>query len=1259
MSEISTTPEEVNNDFLSRLVIPAINLDWEKTIYLIFIAVAIVTRFWALGSRVMSHDESLHTQFSYQFYDGQGYNHTPLMHGPFLFHITAVAYWLLGDSDFAARAPVALFGIILIILPYFLRDWLGRIGAIFTSFIFLISPFVTYYSRYIRHDVYIIIWAMIVFISIWYYFRERKDLYLWFFVAATALMFSTKEVAFIYVAIFGSYLVIRLLAKFVNAPWIQNSLPRLRMPILVVLAGLVIAGVGFVGTHRSASTTEPGMTAEATEGFAVDPNADIDQADASSAAESTTLLHWAQIVGLGIFGAGLFLIIRALRPEIDNYPEFDLIILFSTLLLPLTSPFLTKLVGWNPTDYTLNTCVLDGQESMTAFQVLAGRLGNSVCWSSFAESGIVRSAFFLIIAIAIAILVGLWWDKRRWLISAVIFNGILLVLFTSVFTNLGGWTTGVVGSLGYWLEQQGVQRGSQPGYYYLFIVPLYEFLPLIFSLLAIRLWSQKHRTNKLIGYWVITLLMTLLTYSFGNWIYASFFQDAAAVGESTIIPGLFLGALILIGAIFIWFLYYRTHLIRDYQLENGISELFDVKVLLEFVPFLVWWLLLNWLAYSYAGEKMPWLSIHFVIPMGMLTGWYFNEKLSPLKAEDFFTWDSIILIGLTILLIVTSMLVIGPLLFGDIRLGDQQLEFLKNVGQLLGGILIIGLVYLFWRRSYHKVADYLHNPLLILSVFVLLSVLTTRFTYMAAFKNADYTTEFMVYAHGAPATKNVVMKQLEELSMRLYGDKSIKVAFDNDVSWPMTWYLRDYPQRVFFGENPSQSLNDSPVILVGAQNWSNVEPYLGDNYTYTEHTFLWWPMEDYRNFSWNALLGDPNVPAEARRGLGNPDVREALWDIFFYRDYEKYGQVFGGTFTAGEWPLRHNLRLYIRNDVMPTLWDYGVGAVALGETTNPYEEGELSLVPLMILNESEVAGTAEGQFSLPRNMAVGQDGTIYVLDSGNHRLQVFDKDGNFLRAWGNFGTELGQFNEPWGIAVDEEYVYVADTWNHRIQKFTLDGQFVDSFGSSGSPDVNSGEEGLGLFFGPRSIILLNDGRLLVTDTGNHRMQVLDTEGNFQYQVGGFGSDLGQMNEPVGITEGPDGYVYLADTWNGRVQQFSPELFSLNEWPVEAWESTSINNKPYLAVDSENRVYVTDPEGYRVLIFSSDGTYIGRFGTFGSGETNLGLPNGIAIDAENNIYIADAGNNRILKFASPFAAGAQPEVESQPIEEGDAYPAEGE
>ncbi|MDX1413534.1 MAG: TIGR03663 family protein [Candidatus Promineifilaceae bacterium] len=1231
MSETTLTPEKQTQDLLSRPLIGTINLDWEKTIYLIFIVLTIITRFWALGDRVMSHDESLHTQFSFQFFNGQGYNHTPLMHGPFLFHITSISYWLFGDNDFAARIPVALFGIILIVMPYLLRNWLGRVGALFTSFIFLISPYVTYYSRYIRHDVYVIVWAMIAFIAIWYYFDHQKDKYLWWFVAGTALMFVTKEVAFIYVAIFGSFLVIRLLVKIIPSSWF--SLRKLVTPLIIFLAGLLLLGAGFVAQRTVSDPTGVETTIEATEGFAADPNADQFVEGPSTAATGTEIfMRWVQIIGIAVLSLGLFLAARTLRPEIDRLPEFDLILLFSTLLLPLASPLLTKMAGWNPTDYTLNHCQLAGQESMSALQVLIGRLGNSVCWSSFFQSGVVRSGIFLVLTMIVAVLVGLWWNRRRWLISAAIFYSILLVFFTSVFTNLGGWSTGIVGSLGYWLEQQEVQRGSQPVFYYLFVVPFYEFLPLIFSLLAIRLWSHKKRTNRVIGYWVGVLLLALLGYSLANWVYMSNLVDGQ---ESTILPGLLLGGLIVIIGLIFWFIYQRRSIIAEYELEHGVSELFVPQTLLEFVPFLVWWLLLTWLVYSYAGEKMPWLSIHFVIPMGMLVGYYFDEKLAHFNIRVLFSRSALLLFGLTILLIVTVMLIVGPLLWGTIRLGSQEMSNLQSIGRFLGLILIAGLVFFFWQRFYRQADSSLRNRVIILSFFILLSLLTIRFAYMASFTNADYTTEFMVYAHGAPATKEVVLDQVEELSMRLNGDKSIKVAFDSDVSWPLTWYLREYPNRVFFGENPTQDLNQSPVIIVGARNWDKVEPYLGNNYEYTEHTFLWWPMEEYRKISLNAVFGDPNVPKEQRRGLGNADVRQALWDIFFYRDYEKYGQVFGGTYTTGEWPLRHNLRMYVHKDTLPTLWDYGVGAVAAGGQADPYAEGEIMPSAIMILNESAIAGSGFGQLSAPRNMAVGPDGRIYVLDSSNHRVQVFDEFGLPLSEWGSFGEGAGQFNEPWGIAIDDTYVYIADTWNHRIQKFTLDGDFVTSFGASGSPSPENADPGLGLFFGPRSVVLLDENQILVTDTGNHRMQLFDRNGTPLQQIGGFGNLLGQMNEPVGIGRGSNGSVYLADTWNSRIQQYTDSLLALSEWPVDAWSGTSINNKPYIAVDSSGRVYVTDPEGYRVLIFSPDGAYLGRFGSFGAGSSNLNIPNGIFIDAMDNVYVADSGNNRILKFAALF------------------------
>ncbi len=1254
MSELSTPSKFTTtiNEMLSRPLLAATRLDWEKTIYITFAILAIISRFVALGSRVMSHDESLHTQFSYQFYNGDGYQHTPLMHGPFLFHITALTYWLLGANDFTARLPVAILGVILVLMPYFLRNQLGKVGALFTSFIFLISPYITYYSRYIRHDIYVIVWSMIVFIAIWHYFGERKEKYLWWFAGGLALMFSTKEVAFIYVAIFGSFLVVRLAVQAITAEWFRENLSRLRTPILIMMLAVLLVGGGMIGKRLVSETPQAAATATATqEGFAANPNPDLSDT-AVPQTPNDAIWRWSQIAGIMLLGVALFLGANAFRPHLDQYPEFDIILLFTTLILPMASPLFTKIAGWNPTDYTINKCILEGQESMNALALLAARMGNATCWSSLMQSGLVRSGFFLIPTLIVSVLVGLWWDKKRWVKTAVIFYTIFTVLYTSVFTNPSGLASGLVGSLGYWLEQQGVQRGSQPTFYYFVVMPIYEFLPVIFSAAAIWLWHKKQRLHQILAYWVTLLLAAFLAYSFANWLYtrsltAGGLMAPAQDGRNNLL-GIILALIIFGAGILFWLFVYRQRLARQWTPEGNLFSLFSVNQILEFVPFVTWWLLLTWAAYSYAGEKMPWLSTHFVIPMGLLTGWYFNEKLRQIDVKTLFSRPIIILFGLTLLLFVTGFGLFGQLWLGKVQFGDQQINVLQNLGLFLGLLVVALVVFFAWRRYAAVAEKSMRSLVVILAIFTLLSLLTIRAAYMSSFINADYTSEFMVYAHGAPATKQIVMSQLEELSMRLYGDKSIKVAYDNDVSWPFTWYLRDYPNRVYYGENPGNTLNESPIVLAGSQNWGKVEPYLGTNYEQHTYTFLWWPMEEYRKLSWDAIFGNPNDLE--RRGLGNANVRQALWDIFFYRDYEKYGQTFGGTYTSREWPLRHELRVYTRKDVLANMWDYGVGATNATSLQDPYAENDLQVAPSLILNESGLPGVAQGEFSTPRNVTIGPDGRIYVADSGNHRIQVFDAAGNFQTTWGEFGVEPGNFNEPWNLAVDETYVYVADTWNYRIQKFTLDGVLEAVYGRNGSP-IDENDPGLGLLYGPRDILLLDDNRLLVTDTGNHRLQVLDRNGNFLQSIGQFGSQPGQFNEPVGLANGPEGSVYVADTWNGRIQQFTSDFVPAYQWSVNAWYSQSIDNKPYLATDSAGRIYVTDPEGYRVLIFNAFGDYIGRFGSFGTGPTQFALPVGIAIDAQDNVYIADAYNNRIVKYPPIFGAPLTDTIQDQGNEAG--------
>src|SRR5512139_20868 len=154
----SVPVNERKMSWLDRPVLASVHLDVEKTLYLVFIVLAILTRFWALGDRGMSHDESLHVYYSWNLFKGGGFSHTPLMHGPFLFHINALIYSLFGADDFTARISAALFGVALILLPWTLRRWLGRAGALVASFFFLISPMIWYHARYIRNESYVTVW---------------------------------------------------------------------------------------------------------------------------------------------------------------------------------------------------------------------------------------------------------------------------------------------------------------------------------------------------------------------------------------------------------------------------------------------------------------------------------------------------------------------------------------------------------------------------------------------------------------------------------------------------------------------------------------------------------------------------------------------------------------------------------------------------------------------------------------------------------------------------------------------------------------------------------------------------------------------------------------------------------------------------------------------------------------------------------------------------------------------------------------------
>jgi hypothetical protein len=133
-----------------------------------------------------------------------------------------------------------------------------------------------------------------------------------------------------------------------------------------------------------------------------------------------------------------------------------------------------------------------------------------------------------------------------------------------------------------------------------------------------------------------------------------------------------------------------------------------------------------------------------------------------------------------------------------------------------------------------------------------------------------------------------------------------------------------------------------------------------------------------------------------------------------------------------------------------------------------------------------------------------------------------------------------------------------------------------------------------------------------------------------------------LEEPVGLAVSPvDGSIYVADTWNQRVQAFERSTIlegmyiSSRTWEIDGWFGQSLDNKPYLTIDELNNVIVADPESARVLIFSSEGTFMGFFGEYDLlGPTGFGIISGLDADGQGGLWVTDSKKNELKYFVLP-------------------------
>ena len=411
------------------------------------------------------------------------------------------------------------------------------------------------------------------------------------------------------------------------------------------------------------------------------------------------------------------------------------------------------------------------------------------------------------------------------------------------------------------------------------------------------------------------------------------------------------------------------------------------------------------------------------------------------------------------------------------------------------------------------------------------------------------------------------------------GQPLITVA--GESSWPLTWYLRDMPTT--WASRIEQA--STPVIVADWDPEGALEKQLTGRYDARRVPIrAWWFPEK-----------TGSTPASPR---SRPTVRD-LWRWWLFHEIWSPIGSQDATFyvrkdLAGDGPLEP-LNLPVQ------------------DTCGRDYPSDADMLPAQ--REWGGPGVGPGQLAEPRGLAADSSGNIYVADTKNSRIQVFDESGRPLRQFGRKGPGEGELNEPCGVAVDPEGdVWVADTWNHRVVRFGPGGEFRAAFGD---PE--------GSLFGPRAVVVSRDS-VLVADTGNKRIVRFDREGKKLGEWGGAGTGPGQLVEPVGLAANAAGQLFVADTGNHRIQVFDREGKFLRQFPVFGWKD--FYTEPYLAAGPSDSVFVTDSWSGRIAWYDVTGTLKKSW----KPATTSKSPTGIVIDPFGRVTVSDRGTHRLYAWS---------------------------
>jgi DNA-binding beta-propeller fold protein YncE len=613
--------------------------------------------------------------------------------------------------------------------------------------------------------------------------------------------------------------------------------------------------------------------------------------------------------------------------------------------------------------------------------------------------------------------------------------------------------------------------------------------------------------------------------------------------------------------------------------------------------------------WSFSAGRGPEHAVHVALPLVLLAGIGLGSALHQIDWRE--VWHgSAGLLALAMLGILVGVAAAGILLIRAIRSGAGAAAALPAVAVLC--LVVVPLVYVVWRLSGdERLRGRAGQPALIaaLVVALLLGGFGLRSAILLSFARADLGTELLAQ-HKATLGTLLDIESLFRLARDVgvgegsardpTGSHSLRIALERDVQWPYVWYFREFPDLTLAEPGAGATAAADVVIAAAAENLS------GAGYTVETRPWLTTVPPHYLQPDMGSILG----------ALVNPSRWLEVWRYLLFRD--GIPPPAPATVAVG---------------FAPEL------AARVTPRAGPYD-----------LGDRPGPGAEPGQFADPIGVAVEADGIIAVVDSGNARVQRFDRDGAFLGIWGEgeagvtfTRTENGL--GPTGITIAPDgSTWVADTWGHRVVALDADGAIAHVIGGetidTGNDPARVDEAG-GRFFGPRDIAV-SDAAIYVIDTGNERVQQFTSDGVFVDAWGGYGSSPDQLIEPVGIAIGPDGNLYVADSGNARISIFTPAGQPVAQWSVEAWPAPEPGGlppayQPYLAFDDDGNLYATASNAGQVVVFNREGTLLSRISE--AGDEQLSQPIGVAIAPDGEVLFTDVGRDAVLTYDPPDAVSA--------------------